>query len=39
MRAVTDSRLRTRLGILTWQEIAVTLPKPVRMFLDEKYGI
>ncbi len=39
MRAVTDSSLRTRLGILTWQEIGVTLPKPVRIFLDEKYGI
>jgi len=39
MRAVTDSGLRTRLGILTWQEIAVALPKPVRIFLDEKYGI
>lgn len=39
MRAVTDSSLRTRLGILTWQEIGVTLPKPLRIFLDEKYGI
>ncbi|MGC2621307.1 MAG: hypothetical protein WA414_19845, partial [Acidobacteriaceae bacterium] len=39
MRAVTDSSLRTRLGILTWQEISVTLPKPLRIFLDEKYGI
>jgi len=39
MRAATDSSLRTRLGILTWQEISATLPKPVRIFLDEKYGI
>jgi len=39
MRAVADRSLRTRLGILTWQEIAMTLPKPVRVFLDEKYGI
>jgi hypothetical protein len=39
MRAVTDSSLRIRLGILTWQEIGATLPKPLRMFLDEKYGI
>lgn len=39
MRAVTDSSLRTRLGILTWQEISLTLPKPLQLFLDEKYGI
>jgi hypothetical protein len=39
MCAVTDSSLRTRLGILTWQEIRVTLPKPVREYLNEKYGI
>jgi hypothetical protein len=39
MSAVTDSSLRTRLGILTWQEIGATLAKPVRKFLDEKYGI
>ncbi|HEX4066524.1 MAG TPA: hypothetical protein VHZ09_10920 [Acidobacteriaceae bacterium] len=39
MRAVTDSSLRTRLGILTWQEIGATVPKPVRAFLNEKYGI
>lgn len=38
-RAVTDSSLRTRLGILTWQEIGVTQPKPLRAFLNEKYGI
>lgn len=39
MRCVTDSSLRTRLGILTWQEISATLPKALRRFLDEKYGI
>ena len=39
MRAVTDSSLRTRLGILTWQEISLTLPKPVREYLNGKYGI
>ncbi len=39
MRAVADSSLRTRLGILTWQEISVSLPKPVREYLNEKYGI
>lgn len=39
MRAATDSSLRTRLGTLTWQEIGARLPRPVRAFLDEKYGI
>lgn len=39
MRAVINSSLRTRLGVLTWQEISVTLPKSLRKFLDEKYGI
>jgi hypothetical protein len=39
MRAVKDSALRTRLGILTWQEISATLPDRLRNFLDEKYGI
>lgn len=39
MRAVVDCSLRTRMGILTWQEIAATLPKPGCAFLKEKYGI
>ena len=39
IRAVRNSSLRTRLGILTWQEIGITLPKPLRAFLSEKYGI
>lgn len=39
MRAVNDSALRTRLGILTWQEISATLSASLRAFLDEKYGI
>lgn len=39
MRAVTNSSLHTRLGVLTWQEISITLPQPLREFLDEKYGI
>lgn len=34
-RAVADSGLRTRLGIPTWQEIAVTLPKPVRLIAQQ----
>ncbi len=33
------SSLRTRLGLLTWQEIAATLPARLQQFLDEKYGI
>jgi len=39
MRAVASSSLRTRLGILTWQEIGVALPRSLRRFLEEKYGI
>ena len=39
MQAVADSALRTRLGILTWQEISVALPGTLRTFLDRKYGI
>lgn len=39
MRAVVDCPLRTRLGILTWQEISATLPQPICAFLKEKYGI
>lgn len=37
--AVSSSALRTRLGLLTWQEIAATLPARLQRFLDEKYGI
>lgn len=39
MRAVRDSSLRTRLGLVTWQEIAAALPRPLRVFLSGKYGI
>jgi hypothetical protein len=39
MQAVTDAALRTRLGLLTWQELAVALPKQMQRFLEEKYGI
>lgn len=31
--------LRTRCKILTWQEVAATLPKTLRDFLGTKYGI
>jgi hypothetical protein len=39
MRAVRNSLLRTRLGLVTWQEMSAALPRPLRVFLDEKYGI
>jgi hypothetical protein len=39
MRTVVDAALRTRLGLLTWQELGVALPGRVRRFLEEKYGI
>ncbi|MGC2635834.1 MAG: hypothetical protein WA294_01555 [Acidobacteriaceae bacterium] len=39
MQAVTDTALRTRLGLLTWQELALALPRPLQLFLEEKYGI
>jgi hypothetical protein len=37
--AVTDCSLRTRLGLVTWQEIAAHVPPRVQRFLAEKYGI
>ncbi|HZZ37845.1 MAG TPA: hypothetical protein VFE06_01860 [Acidobacteriaceae bacterium] len=39
MGTVSSSALRTRLGLLTWQEIAATLPARLQRFLSEKYGI
>lgn len=39
LRAVEGSALRSRLCLLTWQEHSRTLPRPVRGFLAEKYGI
>lgn len=39
MRAVRPYDLRARLRLLTWQEVAVTLPLPLKQFLREKYGI
>lgn len=39
MCAVDNCDLRSRLAILTWQELAVALPRPLQRFLDEKYGI
>jgi len=39
LQAVADSSLRTRLGLVTWQEIGEAAPVRVRRFLEEKYGI
>jgi hypothetical protein len=39
MSAVIRAELRCRLSVVTWQEIAATLPRKVRTFLGEKYGI
>ena len=39
MRCVRPVKLRTELGILTWQELAGAAPKTVQTFLAAKYGI
>lgn len=39
MTAVRSADLRTRLKILTWQELAALLPDDLQNFLDRKYGI
>jgi hypothetical protein len=39
LRAVRNCELRSRLGLLTWQELATALPKSLQRFLGEKYGI
>jgi hypothetical protein len=39
IRAVRCCELRSRLAIVTWQEIAAVAPGVVRGFLAEKYGI
>lgn len=39
MRAVRCCELRSRLAMVTWQEIAGVVPGMVRGFLAEKYGI
>jgi hypothetical protein len=38
-RAVKLASLRSRLQLVTWQEIAATFPKSMRTWLAEKYGI
>lgn len=37
--AVKSADLRTRLKVLTWQELAAFLPEELQQFLDVKYGI
>lgn len=39
LRAVRSSELRSRMVLLSWQELASVLPATVRSFLAEKYGI
>ena len=39
LRAVRKAELRTRLSVLTWQELAPALPDDLQQFLDWKYGI
>ncbi len=39
MKAVRQSELRCRLKLLTWQELAVVLPKDLQQFMAGKYGI
>lgn len=39
MAAVKSADLRTRLKVLTWQELAAFLPDALQKFLDSKYGI
>jgi len=39
MSAVVNAELRCRMSVVTWQELASTMPQKVRTFLAEKYGI
>jgi hypothetical protein len=39
MRAVRNVELRSRLTVVTWQEIARAVPSPLQAWLSEKYGI
>jgi hypothetical protein len=39
LRAVESFDLRSRMALLSWQEVAATMPPVVRGFLEEKYGI
>lgn len=37
--AIADPQLRLRCSVVTWQQIAATLPLSLRTFFAEKYGI
>jgi hypothetical protein len=39
LAAVRSPQFRTRLKVLTWQELAAHLPEALQNFLDVKYGI
>lgn len=39
LAAVRSAEMRTRLKVLTWQELAEMLPDELQDFLDRKYGI
>ena len=39
IRAVRSYNLRSRMKVLTWQELATALPAPLQQFLGTKYGI
>jgi hypothetical protein len=39
MAAVSSAELRCRMSVITWQELAAALPRSVRRFLAEKYGV
>ncbi len=39
VRAIRHCELRSRMAVLTWQELAATLPNKLQTFLREKYGI
>lgn len=39
MAAVRSAEMRVRLKVLTWQELAASLPDALQEFLDLKYGI
>lgn len=39
LAAVRGAALRTRLALLTWQELSSALPRTLQKFLEEKYGI
>jgi hypothetical protein len=39
VRTVRSYSFRNRLKLLTWQEVAGTVPRKLQQFLAEKYGI